>query len=135
MLFRLQAVFVGSALLLLFALFELIRTRRLEERYALLWIFAGGTLLLVSLRTSLLTRLAEFFGVLVPANALFLFGLLFVMVLLLSLTVVLSSLSRKNGRLSQELSLLQFEVEELRAEIARQGDTKAQTSGEGSSKG
>ena len=112
---RLQLVFVGSSLLLLFVLLELIRRRKLEERYALLWIITGGAFLVVSLRTSILDRIAGFLGVLVPANALFLFGLVFMIALVLSLTIVLSALTRKNDRLSQRLSLLQCEVEELRA--------------------
>lgn len=121
---RLQLVFVGSSLLLLLVLFELIRRRKLEERYALLWIITGGAFLVVSLRTSILDRIAGLLGVLVPANALFLFGLVFMIALVLSLTIVLSALTRKNDRLSQRLSLLQFEVEELRAKRDKEKVTK-----------
>ena len=119
---RLQGMFIASSLLLLLALFELIRRRKLEERYALLWIITGGAFLVVSLRTSILDRIAGFLGVIVPANALFLFGLVFMIVLVLSLTIVLSALARKNDRLSQRLSLLQFEVEELKTKSGRGGE-------------
>ena len=51
------------SLLLLFGVFELIRSRRLRERYALLWLFTGVVLLVLSAWRGGLNTIAGWVGV------------------------------------------------------------------------
>ncbi len=78
---------VGSALLFVFVL-ELLRRRRLCEPYAILWLLASVVLLVLSVWDDLLDSLAELVGIATPANALFVVGFGFVLVLLLSFSTV-----------------------------------------------
>jgi hypothetical protein len=102
------AAIVGSALLFFFVL-ELVRRRHLGEPYAILWLVASFILLLFSAWTDLLEKFSDLVGVAVPANALFAVAFGFVMILLLSFSVVLSRLSRENRVLAQELARLSQE--------------------------
>jgi hypothetical protein len=99
---------VGSALLFFFVL-ELVRRRRLGEPYAILWLVASAVLLVLSVWDDLLSSLADLVGIQTPANALFVVGFGFVLVLLLSFSSVISRLSRENKLLAQEVARLSEE--------------------------
>jgi hypothetical protein len=103
---RVQLVaIVGSAVLFFFVL-ELLRRRRLGEPYAILWLVASVVLLTLAVWDDLLDELADVVGIAVPANALFIVAFGFVLILLLSFSVVLSRLSRENKALAQEIARL-----------------------------
>lgn len=99
---------IGSALLFFFVL-ELLRRRRLAEPYAILWLVASVVLLVLSVWNQLLSEVAEAVGITTPANALFAVAFGFILVLLLSFSVVISRLSRENKLLAQELARLRQE--------------------------
>ncbi len=103
---------IGSSLLLLVIL-ELVRRKYLKERYALLWIATGSLFLLLSIWTDILFWISNFLGFTVPSNALFFFGLLFFLVIILSLSVITSRLSEKNKILAQKVVLLEKRVADL----------------------
>ena len=112
---RVQTVaIIASALLFLFIL-ELVRRRRLAEPYALLWLLAAGVLIVFAVWEELLQELSELVGIEIPSNTLFALAFGFVLVLLLSFSVVVSRLSRENRVLAQEVARLS---EELRREQA-----------------
>ena len=103
---------IGS-LILLFIILELIRRKYLRERYALLWIMAGGFFLLISFRVNLLYRISNLLGFSIPSNALFFFGILFLVLLILALSVIASRLSDKSRILTQKVVLLEKRVADL----------------------
>jgi hypothetical protein len=103
----------GSATLL-FLVFELIRRGRLKERYALLWLFSGAVLLILSLSRSLLEYIARQVGIFYPPSLLFLIAFLFLLLITLHFSAVISGLSEKNKRLAQEIALLRQALEELK---------------------
>ncbi|MDP9189367.1 MAG: DUF2304 domain-containing protein [Actinomycetota bacterium] len=111
---RVQIFAIAGSALLFFFVLELVRRRRLGEPYAILWLLASAVLLLLSVWDALLDELAEFVGIQSPANALFVVGFGFILVLLLSFSSVLSRLSRENKLLAQELARLNRERERER---------------------
>jgi hypothetical protein len=97
-----------ASLLLLVVVFELIRSRRLRERYALLWLLTGLVLLALSLWRGGLNTIAGWFGVTgYPPAVLFAVGSLFVILVLLHYSTVISRLSDQNTILAQRLALLE----------------------------
>jgi hypothetical protein len=104
---RLQIVAITAAAALLVVLLELVRQRRLLERYALLWLFSAVVLLGLSVWTGLLEAVASVLGVAYPPNALFLIAFGFVMVLLLHFSLAVSRLSDQTKVLAQRLALLE----------------------------
>ncbi len=103
---RLTFVAAVAVVLVLAVIIELIRRHRLQERYALLWIVTGGVMLFFSLWRSALDRFAELVGVAYPPSALFMVAGLFVFVVLLHFSMVLSKLSEQNKTLAQQIALL-----------------------------
>jgi hypothetical protein len=104
---RIQLFATGVCALLLFVIFELVRSRRLMERYALLWLLSGLVLLGLAIWRNVLEIVAKAIGVFYPPSALFIVAFGFVLLLLLHFSVVVSRLSDQNKILSQRLALLE----------------------------
>jgi hypothetical protein len=102
-----------ASVVLLGVIIELIRSRRLRERYALLWLLTGVVLLVLSLWRDGLNTIAGWAGVTgYPPAVLFALGLLFVIVVLLHYSTVISRLSDQNTILAQRVALLEAELGE-----------------------
>lgn len=106
---RVEVVVV--AILICAVIFELIRRRHLMERYALLWLLAGGVVLVLAIWQGLLTTLSHWVGIYYPPAALFAVAFLFVLVMLVHFSVAVSRLSDQNKILAQRLALLQQRLE------------------------
>ena len=104
---RVQLVAIVVSALLFLGLLELVRQRRLLERYALLWMFSALFLLTLSIWTGLLEKLANLVGIAYPPSALFVFAFGFILILLLHFSVAVSKLADQNKVLAQRLALLE----------------------------
>jgi hypothetical protein len=103
----------AASLVLVGIVFELIRSRRLRERYALLWLLTGVVLVVLSAWRGGLNTIAAWFGVRgYPPAVLFAVGLLFVILVLLHYSTVVSRLSDQNVILAQRLALLETQLRE-----------------------
>jgi len=108
-----KALAIAGSATVLFLVFELIRRGRLKERYALLWLFSGLVMLILSLSRGLLEYIAGLVGIFYPPSLLFLIAFVFLLLITLHFSAVLSGLSEKNKRLAQEVALLQQAMEDL----------------------
>ncbi len=102
---RIEAI--GMALIIFGLIFELIRRRRLTERYAILWLLAAATVVILALWKGLLTTLAHAAGISYLPSALFGVAFLFVLVMLVHFSTTISRLSHQNTTLAQRVALLQ----------------------------
>ena len=103
----------AASLVLLLVVFELVRSRRLRERYALLWLLTGLVLVALSAWRGGLNTIAGWLGVRgYPPAVLFAVGLLFVILVLLHYSTVISRLSDQNVVLAQRLALLETRLTE-----------------------
>ena len=100
--------------------FELVRRRRLMERYALLWLFATTTLLALAVWRDLLDQVAAAIGIFYAPSALFAVAFGFVLVLLLHFSLVISALADQAKVLAQHVGMLTARVEELERAQARE---------------
>jgi len=116
---RVIAVLVSGGLLLL--ILELVRRKRLMERYALLWLFSTLLLLVLSVWNGLLNSLASALGVSYPPSALFAVAFGVVLVLLVHFSLAVSRLSDQNKVLAQRLGILQRQVQEQAEHLERLG--------------
>ena len=104
-----------ASLVLVLVVFELIRSRRLRERYALLWLLTGTVLVVLSAWRGGLNTIAGWLGVRgYPPAVLFAVGLLFVILVLLHYSTVISRLSDQNVILAQRLALLETRLNDAR---------------------
>ena len=110
---------VVASLVLVAAILELIRSRRLRERYALLWLLTGLVLLALSAWRGGLNTIAGWAGIeTYPPAILFAAGLLFVVLVLLHYSTVISRLSDQNTVLAQRIALLEARLRDERG-VAR----------------
>jgi len=102
---------IAVAVVICVSIFELVRRKRLMERYAILWLVAGATVLVLSLAQGAIQKLAHDLGVSYTPSALFAIAFLFVLVMLVQFSMTISRLSDQNTALAQHLALLQQRLE------------------------
>ncbi|MEO7197403.1 MAG: DUF2304 domain-containing protein [Solirubrobacterales bacterium] len=124
-----QILAVVVTVLLLALVIDLVRRRRLVERYALLWMLAASFLVVLAVWNGGLNFIADIAGIKSPPNALFLLGLAVIFGLLLNFSIAFSKLSEETKILAQEVARLDREQRRVR----RGGLIVAETNGEGSS--
>jgi hypothetical protein len=106
-----RAVAVLTTIALLIIVVDLVRRRRLLERYALVWMAVTVVLLVLSAWGGLLGRVADAIGVSYPPSALFAAAFGFVIFLLLHFSVAVSRLTDQSKLLAQRLALLEERIE------------------------
>ena len=122
---KLQIFAIAASGLLFLVIFELLRRRRLIERYALLWLLSSIVLLVLASWTGLLEIIADTLGIVYPPNALFMIAFAFVLLLLLHFSIAISRLSNETKVLAQDLARLDREVRELNEAAAAQREESA----------
>jgi hypothetical protein len=110
---RIQIVAVVVTAVLLFGVLELVRSRRLLERYAILWLFSALVLFALAIWKGLLAKVAAAVGIYYAPSALFVVAFGFILVLLLHFSVAVSRLSEQSKVMAQRLALLEERNREL----------------------
>jgi hypothetical protein len=110
---RLQIVAILGAVALLLIVLEMVRRRRLMERYALLWLLSAIVLLGLAIWQEALNVLARSMGILSAPNALFFVAVAFILLLLLHFSAAMSRLSDQTKVLAQRHALLEERIRSL----------------------
>lgn len=108
---RLVAILVS--LILLLVTVQLIRKRKLREEYALLWLIATFSILILSIFGGIVGSLARFLNIAYSPTLPLVAGILFALVVLLSLSVALSNQANQNRDLAQEIALMEYRLRQL----------------------
>jgi hypothetical protein len=108
---RVYVALLGLAVLLF--VINMVRTRRLQERYALLWLLAGLALTVAPLFANQLDRLATAMGFDYAPALLLMLAVIGLLLLIFQLTLNIASQSEHLKVLTQELALLRQEVKAL----------------------
>ena len=102
-----------SSIVIFAVIIELIRSGRLRERYALLWLATAGVILVFGLWRDGLNELSDALGIAYPPNALFVLAMGFILLLLLHYSTVISKLYDRTTTLTQRIALLEERIREL----------------------
>lgn len=117
--FQIFAV-IGSVVLLALII-NFIRLGILKEKYSVLWIACSVAILILSAKKGILDYLAISLGVAYPPSLLFLVAFMFVLLISLHFSVVISIFHEKNKILSQEVTLLKEALREAGINVGVQG--------------
>lgn len=90
-----------------------LKQKALNLKYTLLWLVAGVVMGILIVVPELLVKIIWIFGIQDNMNGLFIFGIGFIIMILLSLTSIASRQNRKIRTLTQELAILDKRVREL----------------------
>jgi hypothetical protein len=105
-----QLASIAFALVVFMLVFEMVRRRRLGERYAILWLGAALALLVLAVWTQLLSAISKAVGIATPSNAFFVIAFAFLLFLLLHISAVVSRLADETRVLAQRMALLEAQV-------------------------
>lgn len=103
---RLAVAVLVTALVNVVVVVELVRRRRMRERFALLWLAVGAGGIVLALARPLVDRLAEAAGVALGTSLLFSAAILFLLLVCVLLSIHVTQLEDKVEALAEEITLL-----------------------------
>lgn len=109
---RIQILSVLVSFFVFFSVIELIRKRKLREEYSLLWIFFSLVFIILSFWRDAIEAIASLLGISYPPAALFLIFFAAIFLILMQFSIVISKMTSRIQRLTQELGILKSELEE-----------------------
>jgi len=99
-----------AAALFLILVFGLIRQRKVDINYSILWIFISVAILAISIWYDLLLFVSKLIGAVTPTTTLFIFGTIFLLALNIHYSIRMTQMSRQIKILAQESAFLRFEL-------------------------
>lgn len=111
---KIQIIIAIGILVALGIIVNMIRRKKLELRYALVWLAVGTSILILDCFPELIAWLSEKVGIESPVNMLFFFGFCFALVIIFVLTMAMSRMSIRIKELTQAIALYEKETKEKR---------------------
>lgn len=108
---KLQVIVAVLIFLSVLMIANLVRQKKLDLKYALVWFLVGAVVLVFDAFPQLLSSVTRLMGIGMPVNMLFFLGFVFSLLIIFTLTVSVSRLAEKVKRLSQEMALLEDRLE------------------------
>lgn len=119
---RVQIASIVFAVAVVVLVFELVRRRKLSEKYALLWMSAAFALLVLAAWQRLLYDISRAVGIYYPPTAFLVIAFGFSLLLLLNFSIASSRLATETRTLAQRVALLEAELGVERAAAATAPD-------------
>lgn len=110
---RSELISLGAAIGLFVIVLELVRRRRLQERYSLGWLASASVLLIFAAIPPLTAFAARLLGIKTPVNFVFLVAFIATVGVLLHFSTVISRLVDRSIHLAQHVALLEERVGRL----------------------
>ena len=101
------------SLCVMLVIVHLVRSKRVDEKYALLWLVAGGVMILAPLSVGVIDRVAHAVGISYPPSLVFLLGFLLLCLINVQFSAVISKLTQTNRILAQQYALLENRIRDL----------------------
>ena len=117
---RLTLFSLALALATLVLVFELLRRRRLREKYALIWVVVAVAGVVVALAPGLVTGTARLVGVAVPSNLLFVLSLVVLLAISLQLSGEVGELEEQSRTLAEDVARLSLQLRTLERQVRSQ---------------
>jgi len=107
---RLPLTTLAVAIVLLGTILELVRRRKLREKYAVIWVFTGVTILPLAAFPRVLDDLALSLGILSGTSLVLFLAVAFLLLLAMHLSWELSQLEEETRILCEEVALIRAEL-------------------------
>ncbi|HZK05379.1 MAG TPA: DUF2304 domain-containing protein [Actinomycetaceae bacterium] len=123
-----KVLFFLFAFLVAFLIFRLLRSGRLREKYAALWILVGTAVVVLVIWPELLGWVTGLLGIQVPSNLLFFLAIMLLLGVCLHLSLEISKLEGEARILAEEIAILRLRLE--RGGVGRDSGGKPPTLGD-----
>lgn len=101
---------IAAILFMLFIIF-LVRNKKLNEKYSILWMIFGIMIILLAINYKLLDVVAVKIGIYYAPALLFLTGFIFLIIYTVHLSIVATKQNRDIIRLNQEIAIINEKIE------------------------
>lgn len=118
--------FLVVALVVVATIFMILRSGRMREKYAALWLIVSAAIVVVTLWPGLLEIIAAWLGVILPSNLLFFASILLLFGVTLHLSLEVSKLEDETRTLSEEVALLNERLDRVTRQEPEPTDPPAQ---------
>ena len=102
------AIIISLILILIF-----LKRRAIELKYTLLWLLAGAFMAILVVFPNILPWFVHLLGIADNMNGLFIFGIAFLMMIVMELTSIVSRQTRKIRSLTQSQAILEREIRKM----------------------
>lgn len=109
----LRFTMIVALLVYFITLLLLLKKNKVTLKYILLWLFTGIVMLIIALFPALLEVPLHLLGVKEFTNGLFATVLFFLILIIMSLTMIMSTLSEKQRDLIQKVALYEYRLRKL----------------------
>jgi hypothetical protein len=110
--------FVALGLAVLIFVINLVRTKKLKEEYALLWLFMAATLVVAPLLIDVIDTVSFAIGIDYPPALIIVIALVCFALIFFQISVTISKFSEQIKSLSQDLALTRQRLHDLEARLA-----------------
>lgn len=125
---RLRYALLFAVVLFFIIVLSLLKRKRLALKYTLLWLLTVVVLFVLTLWPELLLVLADLVGIQTGMNALYVFLIAFILMILMSITSIVSAQTERIRKLVEANAILERRVRELEADHSRAcGDSSVQS--------
>lgn len=118
-----QCCLIVGILIYLGVIVVLLKKQKLNLRYALTWLLMAFVMLVVAVFPQIITWISKLMGIASDVNTVFVLQGVFVLLILLSLTSIVSKQTNRIRRLAQSQALLERRIRELEERLQITGDT------------
>ena len=115
----LQILLILGAVALFGMIVWLIKHKKIEVKYSIIWLAFSATMILFAIFPYLVLVLGDISGVANPVNFIFMTLFVFILLIMLSVSAVISGFSTKIKRLAQANALLEKRVRELEKKLEK----------------
>ena len=88
-----QIFFIIAVLLYLCLIISLLKKKKLSLRYSLLWLVLGGLLLIITIFPKIMYLISNLIGIKTPINSALIIAGMFVIIILIAITSIVSKLN------------------------------------------
>ncbi|MBW2109792.1 MAG: DUF2304 domain-containing protein [Deltaproteobacteria bacterium] len=115
MLARQKVAMVVVCLFVFICILDLVRRRKLREEYSWLWLMTSLALFILIVKYSWLEEITNLIGAVLPTTTVFIGALVFLMLVSVQFSVVISRLTKHVKNLVQENALLRARIDDIEA--------------------
>lgn len=109
----LRITLIAGSVLYLGVILFLLKRKKLNVQYSIIWLASAVVFIIISTSPVLVAMLGNILGIEMPANLIFTVLFAFVLLLLLSLSIIVTGFAAKLKRLAQHNALLEERIRKL----------------------
>ena len=115
---RQRIVSLIVAVLVFVVIVDLVRRKKLLEEFSWIWLLAGITIVIVAVWGNLLSVITRVTGIIAPTSIVFFFGIVFLILINLQLSIRLSKNREEIKNIVQKISLYEHDLETVKSELS-----------------